>query len=311
MTTFRIGILGAGAVGGYFGARLAARYSGVDDMEVILIAREESAVAMRKNGLVIVTDKGAETFYPGLVTSPSASLGKLDLVLCCVKSYDLESALASLKNCISNDTIIIPFLNGVDAPSRIKKIFPEAQTWEGCAYIVARLVKAGVIRVQGDLARLCFGSANASAEQHSKIKNPFTEAGIHCEATPNISQISWEKFLFISPLANATASLDKCVGDILADSTHRTVLENLQQELKAVALANGLLFDETTLQKTRNLIQALPYSTCPSMYNDLKAGKKSEVNGLTNYVIELGQRLNVPTPAYKTALNAIKTRWPD
>ena len=129
---FRIAILGLGAVGGYFGGKLAAHYSDSKEIEIIFIARGENENTIKSNGLKLITSQGEQIIHPAVVTSQPGLLGIIDLLLVCVKSYDLETSFEPLKPCINDQTIILPLLNGVDNSERIKKILPQADVWRGC-----------------------------------------------------------------------------------------------------------------------------------------------------------------------------------
>ena len=116
---FRIAVIGIGGVGGYLGAKLAAKYAGSANTEIIFIARGDNAAAIRSNGLKLITSQGEETAHPALVTSQPETLGLVDLIFCCVKSYDLESGLAPFKECVSEKTTIISFTD-FDVSTTIK-----------------------------------------------------------------------------------------------------------------------------------------------------------------------------------------------
>lgn len=111
---FRIAIFGVGGVGGYIGGKLAAHYSDSEDVEVIFIARGENERAIKSNGLRVTTPEGEQLVHPSMVTSLPQQIGVVDLIICCIKTYDLD-AISSLKSCITDDTAILPLLNGVDA----------------------------------------------------------------------------------------------------------------------------------------------------------------------------------------------------
>lgn len=308
MNKFKIGILGIGGVGGYFGGKLAAYYANNKAVEVLFIARGKNAEVITDKGLKLITNSGEEIVQPTVIINPE-ELPVLDLLLCCVKSYDLTESLTPLKNAISDKTIIIPFLNGVNALERIKELFPQAKVWEGCAYIVSRLAEPGVIKENGNSPLLCFGAAHETAENLEQIKSIFTSAGIKTQAAVNIAQIVWEKFLFISSLATLSSALNLCTGDILSSALHKETLLHLMEELRTVAAAKKIILPENSSRIAIERMAKLPYKTEASMYSDLKRGCKSEVEGLTVYVVKSGRELNVPTPHYESCLTEITKIW--
>jgi len=305
---FRIAIVGIGGVGGYLGGKLAAKYASSADIEIIFIARGENANAIRLNGLKLISGQGEETAYPSVVTHQPGTLGTVDLIICCVKSYDLETSLTPFKNCTNDKTIIIPFLNGLDAADNIKKIFPGIYVLEGCAYIISRLIAPGVIKETGNPPQFYFGAGD-SKENAEKIAAILKAADINADVSDSISITLWEKFLFISPFATIMSCYDVCLGDILKNPDYKETLIALMTELKTVAEAKGIILPGNIIQKFLDRMAALPYESTTSMHTDFKNGKKTELNSLTVYVITLGKELNVPTPNYEKVLQGINERW--
>jgi 2-dehydropantoate 2-reductase len=298
----RVAILGLGGVGGFLGGKLAARYSGSDAAEIMFIARGEHERAIRSGGLKLITPEGEQISFPSIITSRPEELGVVDLVLCCVKSYDLESSLELLRPCVSDHTIILPFLNGVDAGERISRVFPRARVWEGCIYIISRLIAPGVVKQSGALRWLYFGSEHEAPGKLREIETLFTEAGINAKVSGNITQTIWEKYLFISPFGTLTSYLDDPIGAILKDKEQKDVLLSLITELKAVADAKSIPFSVDIVQVTLAKSTSLPYESSSSMRDDFQKGNRTEVEALTGYVVAEGRAMHIPTPTYDRML---------
>jgi 2-dehydropantoate 2-reductase len=298
----RIAILGTGAVGGFFGGLLAEKYAGSDRAEIIFITRPATEMIIRKKGLKIIGQNGERIVRPHLVSSNPAAIGKVDLLMCCVKSYDLEESLLPLAGCIAPETAILPLLNGVDAAARIRKLFPGTEVWEGCVYIVTRLIEPGVIKETGNIRSLYFGTASGQQEKPEQYETLFKEAGIDAYLSGNMELVTWEKFLFISAIASLTSYLDLPIGAIISNDDHRKLLLDLLHELKAVAAAKGILFPDTIIETTIGKMERLPYETTSSMHSDFRKGGKTEYNSLTAYVVQLGKKLNIKTPVYEKVL---------
>lgn len=304
----RIGILGTGAVGGYFGGLLAGHYFNSGKADIIFITRPATEKMIREKGLKIITPQGEKIVFPTLASSDPKKIGHVDLLICCVKSYDLEESLRPLAACIGAETIILPLLNGVDARHRIELLFPGATVWEGCVYIVSRLIEPGVVKETGNIHSLYFGSSNAGSAQLKQIENIFREAGIDAFLSDNIQQTTWEKFLFISAIASLTSYLDLPIGAILNNSSHKKMLLQLLTELKNVAAAKGIQFSDDITGRTILKMEKLPYDTTSSMHSDFQKGGKTEYHSLTEYVVKLGRELNVPTPLYDNVLEELKNK---
>lgn len=305
---FRIAVLGLGGVGGYIGGKLAAHYASSKEVEIIFIARGENEKAIQSNGLRLITTQDNQVVYPSLITSDPLKIGTLDLIVCTTKSYDLEKSLELILNSVTARTIVLPFLNGVDAAERIKKIFPQTEVWEGCIYIVSRLMSPGVVKESGNINKLFFGAMHESKEMLSRVETLFKSAGINAQVSQTITQTLWDKFIFISPLATLTSYLNLCIGDIMSNESHAQTLFHLITELKNVADAADILLSENIVEKTWNRMTSLPYETTSSMRDDFQKGHNAEVDSLTGYVVRLGKKLQVPTPFYDEMLSALNDK---
>ncbi|HKR06956.1 MAG TPA: 2-dehydropantoate 2-reductase, partial [Bacteroidia bacterium] len=142
----KIAISGIGGVGGYFGGLLAKQFRDSSDAEIFFIAKGENEKAIQKDGLQLFTSKGNYIVHPKLVTSDTKLIGKVDLLVCCTKSYDLEENMLQCRPCINSPTIILPLLNGVDSRHTIEKIFPANEICDGCVYLISRLTSPGIVK---------------------------------------------------------------------------------------------------------------------------------------------------------------------
>jgi 2-dehydropantoate 2-reductase len=303
-----IAILGLGGVGGYIGGKLAGHFSNSKDVRIVFFARGENERAIASNGLKLITAQGEQVVHPSLVTSRPGDLGQLDLIICTIKSYDLETSIASLRPCVTGKTIILHLLNGVDARERIISIFPRTEIWDGCIYIVSRLIAPGVVRESGNINRIFFGSDHADMETLKYVETTFSSAGINARISDNITQTIWEKFLFISPIASLTSYLDLPMGKIMGDKSHAGLMLNLLSEVKSVADAQHIPLPENILQTTFERMKSLAPESTSSMHSDFQKGKNTEVDSLTGYVVRLGKELNIATPHYENVLAALKEK---
>ena len=140
---FKIAVVGVGGVGGFVGGKLAARFEDSDSVEIVLAARGANERAIRERGLKLITTQGEQIVKPELVTTEE--IGEPDLILLCTKEYDLEETVSALKKSVGRQTAILPLLNGVDTRERIARVLPDAEIWQGCIYILSRLVAPGIV----------------------------------------------------------------------------------------------------------------------------------------------------------------------
>ncbi len=244
------------------------------------------------------TMSGDFTVHPAMVTNEPGDIGKVDLFLCCTKGYDLEEAILQCRPCISEKTILLPLLNGVDAKERILKILPENEVWDGCVYLVSRLAEPGLVKETGNIRKLFFGSESGKPDMLEAIERIFLDAGIEATWSRNIEETIWEKFLFISPIATITSYLDKTIAEVFADEESEKLLQQLLSEIKEVADAKGIRLSENTTAKNIEKMRSLPPGTTSSMHSDFRKGGSAEVESLTGYVVRLAQGMAVSTPVY-------------
>ena len=304
----RIAILGIGGVGGYYGGKLASKYRGSKEVEIIFIARGENERVIREKGIKLITTRGEETAFPAIITSDANEIGPVDFIVCSVKSYDLEASLKAIAPCITGSTVILPLLNGVDSPERIKLIYPTTEVWQGCVYIIARLVEPGVISETGNIHALYFGSPTAEKEKLQQWKEILQEAGIEAYLPENIEQRVWEKFVLISAVGSLTSYLDLSLGQILSNPTHKQTLLYLLSEINLVAQAKGVPLSEDLIQKILLKLESLPFETTSSMHSDFQRGGKTELQSLTGYVVRLARSLQVKTPLYNKIFAELKNK---
>ena len=301
----RIGILGLGGVGGYFGGLLAKAYFESDTIEIIFIARGETQKAIAQNGLKIIADTKELIVFPSLVSNNPDEIGKLDYLICATKTYDIETSFESIKNCITPNTIILPLYNGVDATERIQILFPENTVLQGCVYIVSMIESPGIIKKIGLYEKLFFGSKNAPVSKLNELQSIFENANIESYLVENIEETVWEKFIFISALASATSYLNQNIGGILNHPENKAVYSSLLNEITAVAFAKGLALPNDIVAQTIIKLEKTPKDATSSMHRDLLAGRNTEVVSLTEYVVKAGLKYGVATPMYQIILDEL------
>lgn len=301
----RIGILGLGGVGGYFGGLLAKAYAESDQIEIVFIARGETQKVIAQSGLKIVLDDSEMIVIPRIVSNDTAIIGKLDYLICATKTYDIEESLLLLQKCITKNTIFIPLYNGVDAPERISTLYPDNIVLEGCVYIVSMIDSPGIIRKIGGYEKLFFGSSTAPLYKLKALESIFKNAAIESYLVDNIEETVWEKYIFISALASATSYLNQNVGEILNNESSRKLYVGLLNEITLIAAVKGLELPNDIIMQTILKLEKTPHSTTSSMHRDVLAGRKLELASLTEFVVEQGLKYEVETPNYKMVMDKL------
>jgi 2-dehydropantoate 2-reductase len=308
MKQTRIGILGLGGVGGYFGGLLAKAYSKSDSIEIIFIARGETQKVITESGLKIISDEGEVTVFPDIVSNDTEVIGKLDYLICATKAYDIEDSLLSIKNIITKNTVILPLYNGVDAPERISTLFPDNEVLQGCVYVVSMIDSPGVIKKIGPYETIFFGSATASISKMNALQTIFKNASIESYLVDTIEETVWEKFIYISALASATSYLNQNIGELLNTESSRKLYVSLLNEITMIAAVKGLNLPNDIVFQTILKLEKTPQEATSSMHRDLMAGRKIELSSLTKFVVNEGLKYEIETPTYQKVLEKLSSQ---
>lgn len=298
----RIGILGVGGVGGYIGSLLEGAFGASKDIDVIFMTRPGTAAVMREKGLQVITPREDKTIFPRQIVDDPHEAGPLDVLLFCTKTYHLDESLPSLAACITENTLVLPLLNGVDGSHKIRQAYPHAQVLEGCIYIVARLLEPGMVKIGSESHSVFLGSGTISRHRVEWLEKLLLQAGVNAKIPEDIDKTVWEKFMFISCIASSTTYFDVTIGQVLDTPERREVLESLLNEFIAVAEAHGIRLGPDSFGETLAKMEKLPYEATSSMHNDAKKGGRTEYQSLTEYVCELGHRYGVETTVYDRIL---------
>jgi len=299
----RIAAMAAGAVGGYFGARLAA--AGHD---VFFIARGAHRDAIAKNGLTIESVHGDVHLPKPNVTDDPGTVGPVDIVLFAVKLWDTEKAAAAARPLLGPDSRLITFQNGVDSVERLSAVIGVERVVGGAAYIATVIASPGVIKHTSNFAMMRFGRADKQTDERL---NAFVDAGkaakVDIGLSEDINRELWQKFIFLTAMAGTTASMHSSIGPIVADPELRNFFRALMQEAFAVGKASGVTLDPAYIDDRMNFVSTkVEPGMKASMAHDLERGNRIELDWLAGKVRALGKQLGIPTPASDTVYTVLK-----
>jgi len=298
----RIAVMAAGAVGGYFGGRLAA--AGHD---VSFIARGAQLEAIRKNGLKIESPLGNLHLNNVRATSNPKDIGPAEVVLFAVKLWDTESAAETAKPLIGAQTRVITLQNGVDSVERIAPILGEDKVAGGSAYIASVIGAPGVISHTSQFAKMVCGRIDGKPDaQLAAFTAAAKEAGIDIAQAENINRERWEKFVFLIGLSGATGATRMSLGPILADPDTRAFFRSLMEEVIALARAKGVTLAPDFLETRMKFADTAPPGMKASLLHDLERGNRIEIDWLAGKVVALGREFGVPTPANAAVYAVLK-----
>ena len=298
----RIAVIGAGGVGGYFGARLAA--AGHD---VQFLARGRHLAAIRDNGLRIDSALGALVIDHPEVTGSPSELKAADVVIVTVKLWDLEQTGRDIASCVGPQTVVLPFQNGVEAVDLLAESIPRARIAGGVAYIAATISEPGVVKTTGTMAKLRFGPlVEGQRPMIEAFQKACKEASIDADITLDIRRTLWEKFVFLNALSGVTSVSRKPVGVVRTDPDLRATMETSMYETLRLAHAVGIALPEGFVAAQMQFLDTLPETMNSSMQNDLAAGNRLEAPWLCGAVARMYAARGSSAPINRTLYAALK-----
>jgi 2-dehydropantoate 2-reductase len=298
----RIAVVGAGGVGGGFGAALAK--AGAD---VTFIARGAHLAAMKANGLKITGGRGETHLVPTQATDNPAETGPVDIVLFCVKLWDVESAGEHIKPLIGPQTGVIPLQNGIDAAERLLPILGKEAVMGGVAQISAAIISPGVIQQVGTFMRMIFGELDGSPSRRAEDFYALClKAGFDATLSDQILTELWMKFILLASNAGMMALARQPIGKLRDDPDLRPIFLAAWQEVIDVGRAKGIKLPDDALQKVVDFTDHAPPAMKASMAVDLERGNRLELPWLSGKVAAMGRELGVPTPTHSMMFAMLK-----
>ncbi len=288
----KIAMVGAGGVGGYFGAGLARGGANVH-----FIARGAHLAAMRESGLRIEGHGDPIVLAPVKATSNAADVGVSDLIVLGVKLWDTADSLRQIAPMVGPHTTLISFQNGVTKSELIREAYPKAHIMDGVAYVATTIDRPGVIRRTGGLERLIFGEIGGGTSLLGDRLLDFAKrGGINAECSADVRREVWQKFVFLIGLSATTTSMRSRIGPIRSNPTTRAFLLDVMREVVAVGRALGVALSEDYADQRLVFADGVSPEMTSSMHHDLERGNRLELAWLSGAVFELGSRAGVPTP---------------
>jgi 2-dehydropantoate 2-reductase len=298
----RIAIMGSGGVGGYYGGLLAKA-----GQEVTFIARGTHLEELRNKGLHVKSVHGDFTVSPVKATNHPGEVGPVELVVIATKTYHTDEAAQAVRPLIAADTVVISFQNGIDAAERIGSAVGMEHMLGGATWLSAALEAPGRIGQYSQFRRIALGELDGRITPRAQaVASIFATTPTVVELVPNIRQMLWTKFVFISAISALGGMTRVAMGEYRHVPETREVLAGAMAEVAAVAQARGVSLDADIAAKTLSFIDAAAPDMRPSMQRDLEAGRTSELESLIGVVVRLGKEHGVPTPVMGLAYALLK-----
>lgn len=299
----RTAVIGAGGIGGYLGALLAR--GGAD---VLLVARDAHLEALRSRGLTLESQLfGTFTVRPP-ATGEAGNSGPVDLVLFCVKTYDLAAAAHQHRGLVGPETVVIPVQNGIDVAEHLGAILGTDRILGGLTYVAGSLLEPGRVQQRGTARELVFGELSGQLSGRAEEVAEFLAAhGVPVDLRSDITQVLWQKFVVICATAGVLAVTRLPLGPVLACPEAAELMRGVMEEVAAVARRRGVKLDATVVETLlRFLRQTMAPGVRSSQLTDLEAGRPLELEFLNGAAVRLGRESGVPTPLNYALYAALK-----
>lgn len=292
----RILVLGAGAMGGYFGGRLAE--AGAD---VTFLVRPRRQQQLQQDGLVVESPCG-EIHMPVATVTANAPGDGYDVILLSCKAYDLDESIAAIKPAVGTTTLVLPVLNGLNHLDRLDAAFGAPRVMGGLAQISATLTPEGIVRQFTPLHRFVFGAReavqDATVEDFAQMVVSAKFDGVR---SPDIVQEMWEKHAFIATLAGVTCLMRASLCDILAQAGGEAMILAMRDEAAAIAAANGRPLRPNAKAGGERLLVDRKSPMAASMLRDVEGGHRTEADHIVGDLIRRGETHGIAAPLLSLA----------
>jgi 2-dehydropantoate 2-reductase len=298
----RIAVMGTGGMGGYFGGLLAR--AGED---VTFIARGDHLEAIRNNGLTVKSKLSGNFNIPAKATDNTHEIGPVDFVLFCVKAYDNAVAADQIRPLIGPETVVLSVQNGIDNEQQIGEVIGPEHIVGCVSYVSSTIASSGVIAQTAGPGKIVFGEMQGGTSHRTEtLQSTLQNSGITAELHSDIQVALWQKFLAICGVNGITALTRLPLGEILACEETRNLMRGTMEEVEAVARARSAALPDGCVDQSMDLFRSMGASVRGSMYYDLAAGRRLELEVLNGTVVRLGGGHGIPTPINFAIYAALK-----
>lgn len=297
----RILVVGAGAVGGYFGGRLAEKGE-----NVTFLVRENRKKQLEQHGLTIQSIHGNVKLTPQLLLSGEEA-GHFDVILLSTKAYHLDSAIKDMRPYIGKDTMILPLLNGMSHIDKLIESFDEKNVLGGLCFVESTLDQNGTIIQTSPIHDLVYGERNGEKTVRiTRLEKTFSETKANFLLSEKIKQDMWVKYLFISTLSGITSLFRSPIGPILENNEGLNTIEKVLTEAAAIMRSVNAPLPESIEEIQLNRLMAMNYEMKSSLQRDMEKNLPIEAGHLYGYLLNLASKNNMDVPTLKVIYQNLK-----
>lgn len=296
----KIAIIGTGGAGGYFGAKLAQH-----GFDVGFLARGAQLNALQKTGLSVKSTLGDFQLEQVRASDKISELGKSDLIILGVKSWQIKEIREDLKSIIHADTMILPLQNGVLAIEELSEVIDPKHILGGLCKIISKIEAPGLIHHIGVIPQIIFGEPNKTISPRLQaLKAVFDKAEIESHISADIEADLWKKFILIC-VGGLLALSKTSYGELRSLPETRPLMIELLEEILNLSKAIGIQIEVDYMDKTLSFIDTFPYDSASSLARDIWAGYPSEIEYQNGTVVRLGEAYGVATPINRFVYDCI------
>ncbi|BFO67530.1 ketopantoate reductase family protein [Chryseobacterium sp. KCF3-3] len=311
MNKKHIVVVGLGGVGGYFGFKINQTNETSGKYTVSFVARGETYDKVKENGLTLLSPEHSNSqTHPNAIVENISEIKNPDLVLICVKEYDLENVCKQLLLVIHKDTVLLPMMNGADIYDRIRTIIPDHTVLPTCVYVASHIKERGTVEHKGNAGKIIVGR---DPEHFSVpvewITELLSESKIDFDFKDNSLKDIWTKFIFIASFGLVTAKHNSSMGAVCTDEQQKNEATGIMKEIKQIAAKKGIDLQEDIIDATFNKASTFPFETPTSLQLDINSGKKdNELELFAGAVLKYGAETGVETPFTQKIYTEIKAK---
>jgi 2-dehydropantoate 2-reductase len=305
-------IFGTGGVGGYYGGKIAEAINreAIPGHEIYFIARGEHLQAIKSQGITVKTPGRTYSGIPTLATDNIYEIPTPDLILLCVKCYDLDTALKAIKDNIHDQTVILPLLNGIDIYERIRRIIKNGMVLPACVYLGTRIERPGIIDQNGGNGIILTGP-DPLLPQYSgdNVRACLKSKGIDLTWNDDPRPALWEKYLFIAAFGLVSAFMEKSLGELMESDELRAMVRSIMAEILAIAEKKVVKLPVDILETSLNKAFNFPYEARTSYQRDIESKRRLNEGDLYGgTIIREGASLGIPTPVTESIYRKIEIK---
>lgn len=292
----KIATMATGGIGGYLAVRLTQT-----GHEVATIARGEHLDAIRDSGLALDGYDGHHLIRPWIATDDTEEVGEVDAIIFGVKGDALKAAAEACKPMLGPQTVVVPFLNGVEASDLLVNILPEKNVGNGVAQVSTTIAAPGVIKQTGEFNRFIVAERDSQPSARiDALREAINEAGSSSPVTDDIVRDLWSKFVLFSAVSGVTAAARCTISDIVGDENLSALFQNIIAETAALGRARSVALPDTIEADIWKAVQGLPPTMRASTAIDLENGRPLEIDWISGAVDRLSREAGLDAPVNRT-----------